>query len=632
MLGSIVKGMFFSGKAAKLPLVPPLTEQELTDYYKKALAYDSIVPKRDSTQNNYEINEVDEATKKKIIKAQEIVEQQLFRHNYVPGSVLLDSQQYYIKAVIDDKQLIKASVDKVGKAFDFYIIDVKYNIRPKSPGTILDAAKYLGIHGAFKQSGGKDYVDTNFLAAANNKVWEYLVANQKTSTINVGTETPPPPQYQQPQQPQQTQQEQQASQGQNKQEQQAQVAQQAQVQPPAQEVIPRDYGLAGRTPKVDVKLFNKVMGSSLTNTAYMPVLSIVFTPSGEAETIAGYGIYPEGNAGMRLFGFDRGSMDGTLVMRYLFKGGIDDVSKLEAIAAYPVSMEVKFNPQRKEVVVPDFVMTEIGKLIDRYDRAVVNNDITALMSGEIVRDVGIAIRNGFTQNYVYLTRHISKVNGIVDKKGSYYLVEVESLVQESPKKTQLYGTYKDKSLFVIEQQGSNFVINDILKVGRTLVDEPKLELDDSIQKHLAALNLSGAISEDSKKGIRELLNNLYKASTDRVLKGMYSCFNDDVNVLPSSKKEYLNSQLRGWLVKYGVDVKSTYTGKVNEWLGGSASQAELITDELIEYEGKDSGQYIKMYYLVSNFNGKWVIDDMKIIRLEDVSGARLAEIKQKLGQ
>ena len=221
---------------------------------------------------------------------------------------------------------------------------------------------------------------------------------------------------------------------------------------------------------MDVKLFNKVMGSSLTNTAYIPALSMVLTPSGEAETIAGYGIYPEGNAGMRLFGYNRGSMNGTLVMRYLFKGGIDDVSKLEAIAVYPVSMEVKFNPQRKEIVVPDFVMTEIEKLIDRYDRAVVNNDITALMSGEIVRDVGIAIRNGFMQNYVYLTRHTSKVNGIVDKKGSYYLVEVESLVQESPKKTQLYGTNKDRSLFVIEQQGSNFVINDILKVGRTLVD------------------------------------------------------------------------------------------------------------------------------------------------------------------
>ena len=248
----------------------------------------------------------------------------------------------------------------------------------------MDAAKYLGIHGAVKQDGGKDYVDTNFLAVANNKVWEYLAANQKTSTINVGTETPPPLQSQPLQQPQQEQQdkqeqqtqqeqqdlqeqqtqqeqqdlqEQQNLQGQGKQEQQAQVAQQPQVQPPAQEAIPSDYGLAGRTPKVDVKLFNKVMGSSLTNTAYMPALSMMFTPSGEAETIAGYGIYPEGNAGMRLFGFDRGSMNGTLVMRYLFKGGIDDVSKLDAIAVYPVSM-VKFNPQRKEIV-PDFVMTEM---------------------------------------------------------------------------------------------------------------------------------------------------------------------------------------------------------------------------------------------------------------------------------
>lgn len=598
MVASVfVLNTMMAPKAAKLPLVPPLTEQELTDFYKKALAYDSIVPKRDSVQSSYELNDVDEGTKRKLLQAQSIVEKQLFSHNYVPGSVLSESQQYYIKAVIDDKQLIRNSVEKVAKTLDFYIVDVKYDIRPKSPGTFLEGVEYLGIHGAFKQSGNEDYLDTGFLNTANNKVWQHLTRNQKTNMINLETEN-------------------------------AQVA----YEQIGSENIPSDYGLEGRTPKKDVKLFNEVMGSSLTNTAYMPQLSMVFTPSGEEDTISGYGIYPEGNAGMKLFGFNRSSLKGTMTLRYLFKGSLNDLTKVEAVAVYPVSMNIDFEPEDSNVIVSDLVMTEISKIVDRYDRALSNNDITALMSGDIVRDIGIAVRNGFMQNYSHLSRHISKVESILNKKGNYYLVQVESLVQEGPKGKQLYGTYKDKSLFVIQQMGTSFVINDILKIKRQLIEEPKLELDDSIRRHLTALNLQGTISEESKNGIRQLLSNLYEASTQRILKGMYDCFNDDVNILPSSKREYFNSQLRGWLIKHGVETKSVYMGRVSEWLGGSDNQAELITEELIEYIGKDSGQYMKMYYLVSNFNGKWVIDDMKVISVEDVKGEALQSVKQKLSQ
>jgi hypothetical protein len=35
-------------KAEKLPLVSPLSERELTDYYKKSMEYDSIVSRRDN--------------------------------------------------------------------------------------------------------------------------------------------------------------------------------------------------------------------------------------------------------------------------------------------------------------------------------------------------------------------------------------------------------------------------------------------------------------------------------------------------------------------------------------------------------------------------------------------------------
>jgi hypothetical protein len=149
-------------------------------------------------------------------------------------------------------------------------------------------------------------------------------------------------------------------------------------------------------------------------------------------------------------------------------------------------------------------------------------------------------------------------------------------------------------------------------------------------KRLASLVNSGVVDPADKEEIISLIETLYKGSTERDLDIMRPCFNTDTALLSSSRKEYLVSQLCNWLVEKGVDVQSTYTGFVSEWIGGTNEQAEFITQELIDYQGKDEGLYIKNYYLVSKYGDGWVIDDNKLVETKEVYGDELNSIRQSI--
>jgi hypothetical protein len=225
---------------------------------------------------------------------------------------------------------------------------------------------------------------------------------------------------------------------------------------------------------------------------------------------------------------------------------------------------------------------------------------------------------------------MSKVNRVVGRSDHKYLVEVETLVNEGPKETDTVGTYVYKGYMVIQQENTEFHITDYVMTSMSMEKEPQIDMDNTILKRLAALNLTGEVSDEAKAGITDLLEDLYTGSTERKLQDMYKCFNTDTNLLSSTHREYLNSQLRGWLTKLGVDVPATYTGTVSQWIGGADDQAELFTTELIDYEGKNKGLYMQNYYLVSAYEDRWVIDEMKVIESKDVSGEELESIRNTI--
>lgn len=589
-----------SSPAKDLPLVEALSEKEVIDYYKEALKYESIVERNIQVHEvTYELKEMSNSVKPKVRELKNAIEKELYSHTYKNSNMLSEQQYYYIKSIIDDKILTNGKIIKEAESLGYYFMDVEYDIDKNNTGKFLEKAQYLGIHGAFKKDVyGNVSFDERFIKVYDQKaagaitIIDDAADNFQSDTIE----------YIDNQEENST------------------------------EQVRVDFNntYIGRKIQLDISTYNKLSGSSLNQTAFMPPLKMVYETNKESGVMSGFGIYPQGEFGLKTFLYNRNQLRGKLVLRFVFKQDILNKEKINFTGVYPVSISIDNKLEDAEQLVPDFVREEIEKIVERSDRAICNNDISALMSGNIYNDIGVAVLNGLYQNNTYLLRKISNVEKVIRRKDNYYLVQVVSMIQEGPRGTNAYGTYKDTYQMVIEQQGLKFIINDYVLIKRELIKEPQFELDSSIIKRLAALGLRGIISEESKEAIKELLNGLYQASTDRKLKGMYDSFNDDTTLLSSSHKEYLNSQLRGWLVRYGVNVKSTYKGIVTEWIGGADNQVELITEEIIIYEGQDTAQYMQMYYLVSNLNNKWVIDEMKALEIRDISGEELEQIKARI--
>ena len=94
----------------------------------------------------------------------------------------------------------------------------------------------------------------------------------------------------------------------------------------------------------------------------------------------------------------------------------------------------------------------------------------------------------------------------------------------------------------------------------------------------------------------------------------------------------MNSELRGELTSEGVNVDSTMTGEITQWMGGYDNQAEFTTEELVTYEGRNKGLYMEVYYLVSKMHDEWVIDERRVINSEEYTGNDLTTMQNSLGQ
>lgn len=561
------------------PLVPALSQQEVIDYYKESLNYDTIASRTTKVNRvTYELTDVSDEVKNKL-KNMALEIQKLLGKDSVQITEGLDPNIHqYIKYVIDDKVLSGAKLAQVKEALGYYFVDVEYDVKPGTTGMFNSNIKWLGIHGAFvEDSKGNITIDGSYTAKADQAMAEYKQENPlyKKATSPVA---------------------------------------------------------GARQSPNDVSTYNKVAGMSLNQTAIMPPLSNVYKTPAASENISGYCIFPQGAFTLKDFGYSRSKMEGTATLRYVFKKDVMDPDKIEFTNVYVTNYSINTDSIEidEQTVAPEFVMVEAEKIMERADRAICNNDLAALASGNIFDDIGVAALYGNMENYCYLQRHMSKLTNIVGRKDGKYLIGFETTVQESPKGTGTNGTYVWNGYIVVQQEGTEFHITDYIITDMNMVTEPQISADSTIMKRLAALNLTGEVTEEEKEGIKQLMQNLYDASTNRQLDGMYACFNTDTNLLSSTHREYLNSQLRGWLLKHGTNKASNYMGVVSQWIGGADDQVEFFTNELIEYVDAGVGLYMQNYYLVSRFNDTWVIDEMKVVESKDVSGAELQSIKQSL--
>lgn len=562
----------------KLPLVPALSEKEVVDYYKTALEYETVSTRTNKVNEvTYEKTDVNNETKNMLVEKMGAIEGLLCRNEVTVVDGMSPNIHRYIKYMIDDKILSRKEVTSVTEALGHYFVDVQYNVSPLATGQFNSNIGYLGINGGYVENmiSGAVSVDQGFMMIADREVNEYLVANPLYSYSGVGVE-------------------------------------------------------GTRAHPKDVNLYNKVAGMSTASTAAMPNLWDIYGNVNMAG-LSGYGLYPQGGFTLGTFGYDRSKLGGSAVLRYVFKKDLMDPTKIEFKNVYLVKMDTDQKPNIDDsAVIPDFIQTEVEKIVERADRAISNNDVTALISGNIYTDIGAGVLYGQMHKFCNGRRHMTNVERVVGRDNHKYLAEIEITEQVGAKDASTVGTYIHKGYVVVQQVDTEFKITDYAITSTEMVKEPQIESDNTILKRLAALNLAGEVTDEAKEGITELMAKLYKGSTDRMLDQMYECFDTDTKLLSSTHREYLNSQLRGWLTKLGVDTPATYMGTVSQWIGGADDQVEFFTTELIAYEGKNKGLYMQNYYLVSCYADKWVIDEMKVVESKDVSGDELNNIRASL--
>lgn len=678
-----------TGRDAKsIPLEPELTQQEVLDYYAKQLDYDTVVSRNIKTDiNYYETSDVkDEAKLKLIAEALGKAEGVLSRNSY---SLKGDNKKFLqenlyknMKATLNDKKLTNGKIASIKQALGYYFVDVDYNIGPAEIGEFTSKISLIGMNGAFKYSGSQNmdvidkgyiakaikvlnkYYDTerlNYKASFNESTGEFIIknldapSNDYTATTVVDESPLIEEVVTQPVEDVAD-----ATANDNNAVVEDVVEDIGDAEKPDKvegttnnkkdnedtkhnyKPIVRTY--TPRSPKIDLKTFNNIVGSG-HNSSYIPDLyHIYITPSDESG-ISGIGLYPSGGLGLALFGFNRSELSGACTLRYVFKEDLVNPSELSCENIYPTYYEISsgFNANNDSII-PEFLDKEFSTLIERSDRAIVNCDITGLMSGDIYTDIGMAVLTGYTSQSSHLLKNMSTLRRIIsrDTDNNAYLVEIERYTQEGSKSADVYGSYKDQIYAVIEQHGSEFVITDWMIMNRQLVTEPDINPDAATAKRIVSLGLTDAVNEDTKTDVISLLNNLYTASSYRVLngpkeidgttieKGMYDCFDGNVEMLSSSRKEELNSHLRSLLVKYGTKTTATMNGKVTEWLGGTDKQVEFTTEEVITYQGRTDGVYMTCYYLVSCMEDVWVIDDIQILSQDELSGDGLASAVNRI--
>ena len=653
---------------SKYPLTSMVTQQELIDYYAKSLDYDAVISKNVNVhRTEYELKEVNgakaEKLKELLYKAEEILGEQEYKVDDKTSKLVSKDTYNYIKAAVDGLVLDNGEVTNIQGALGYYFVDVKYEISPQEQGEFKEVVDMLGLNGTWVPSAtGEHEMDFAYIITAVTKLNDYFANNminkkasydEDTGLISIDEEdaeddTNYKPDYSFDEDDDSTDSDEDTDDEEDDKTNRARYNE-----------YDTDYhiGFNSVVPNyrkvlLDVNLINRVVGSSTTQSSYLPSLDLVFDVAKESGTISGYGIYPEGSNGLKIFGFNREDLAGTLTLRYVFKDSIDGSGEIIGTNIYIAEQEINngFNVTSNNVAIPEFLMKEFEILVERADRAQANCDLSGLMNGMIYEDKGYAVLRGYKSIYTNQSKHMSKIRQVIarDTTNNAYLLEVETTVVEGAKDVDTSGTYTDRYYMVIQQQGNVFVISDTIKISREISTEPSIDADSATAKRLVALNLSGDISDENKEDIKKLISSLYTAGTNRVLngpkeitvkgekvtieKGMYDCFNNDVSMLSSMDKEYMNSKLRGVLIKYGANTKSVYSGTVTEWIGGYDNQAEFITEELVTYTGMDEGHYTQVYYLVSKMNDEWVIDERTVIDEYVVEGSELSNIKDRVGQ
>jgi hypothetical protein len=648
--------------------------QQVMDTNAEGMKYSSFSQRTAVADYKASYNAVSETQRQKCYSLLTTVMAEHNKNGNIESEIMSQEQHDYWKNLLDDVVLENPRAQSIKEFSGYYFLTVEFTTRPNGLGSFLAAANYLGLDNCFKhdadaepvlneiwiaqafkeinaqrEAEGKDTYQT-FVTAESSQVYtqveetEPVVEEETVSEDTEGTTD---------------------TEGENTEDAEADVeeteavTEETVVDNQSQNVYVSENQALGdsdifnenlRKLEYDVDEYESILGSSQTGVAFMPHLYQVYQSATPQGAISGDGCYNEGVSGLREFGFVRDELtpysftdstgasktvdvSGTAHITFVFQQNELDKDKMDYVLAYLEDYKsnnsfIEKYDTTNYLAVPDFVQTQIEIKVEELDRLINNGDINGLMRLDVIEDAGLALKLAQYRNSADITSYTTEVKGVLAREGNVYLVEVERTIADTPKDTGYVGQYKERAYLVVRQKDLDFYINDIFTASRELTKQPQISEISQSYRQLVNLNLSdreiATVAEEIKSTV---LNDWIYYCNKRIIGadgvedyGMQGQFNTNTSVLSDTRFEYINSKMRGILLAKGLDHPGLYKVKVLEWIGGTEEQVEFTTEELISYSGTDTATKLTCYYIVSHFGNRWVIDDIKIINQEELSG------------
>lgn len=586
-------------KFESLPYVASPTEYELYERFKNSISGDAYTIR--AMEHKYQdvvYIDIPSYIKKNVDAKIAAIESALKEDTYdaeTMTGIISENEFNYVKCQMDDRKYTKSGVEYSGYSDGVAVVDIKYTGTAKAQAKKNAYTRYIGVNGVFIEDykcPGKIIRDDKYINKLNESVYKkYISENGETGDFSEQELTNMATEYMN-----------RFSDGHN------------------------------------VEMYNDVFGSSLSQIARMPDISEVLEVSSNDGSFGGYGIYSQGNE----IGAGTGNPDyfgdakSELTLRYVFScNELRDTCDIQKIIVkgYKLNVELPI----EEAVVSDAVNREIKMILDRSDRAILNDDLEALASQRIYDNGRVAMYWGTYNNAAHITKRITSIDNFVGRQTSagenrYFIIADTYNAERVRGDGEQVGVYNDKywMLLTLSGQTDEFVISDYVLISRELIKEPENTTTDKYKNLIQALSVDSNITEDTKTKLDgildELIKNMQAVDTDAITAMVHKVD----NVTSDYDLTKVVGQIKSNVLARGKSKKVEVTNAVKNYITGNDVQVEAIIEELIDYND-GYAMSSDVYCMFAKENDEWHIQEIRYIESNKMNDStQIAQKKQEI--
>lgn len=504
------------------------------------------------------------------------------------ADLITENEFNYIKCQMDDRVYERQSVDFEGYSSGVAVVDVTYKGTIKKQSIKSDYAKYFGVNGVFikdDKDNGNVIRDDTYILRINREILKYFTDTDEEE-ISEMTEDD--------------------------------------ISGLAFEFVNQN------TEGQNVKLYNQVVGSSMSQIAAMPDIRELVTQESNNGKLGGYGIYTQGGD-IALCTGDPDYVNkqvSTMTIRYVFSvNELKNTCELQKLYVknYALDLNIPFD----NTVVSEAVNQEINIMLDRADKAILNGDLGALASQEIYYNNRCGIYWGLYNDCTYITKRSTSVSDYVGREtmdgvNKYFIIANTYTSERVKGDGEQTAVYNDVYWLLLTLSGETeeFVISDYVLVSRELIKEPENEYEDEYRGIIQALSVDSEISNEDKQSIRTILDEYETLTENRD----FDTIKNNVNIISGVMTQYdlekYIGQVQDNANARGKSKTIDVSNAVVNYITGNAVQMEVIVDELIDY-GDGYGMYSSIYIMFRKEDNEWKITEIRYIDSERLSDSNV---------